>query len=147
MAERLGMVDVGNKERTQRIAKARVSVTLNKELIDKIKQNEVPKGNVLELARVAGIMAAKKIDQLIPLCHNIELEHVNLEFFFEDDGVRIESIVKATAKTGVEMEALAACSMAALTVYDMCKMFTRSIEIRDLYLVEKRGGKSGDYKR
>ncbi len=142
-----GMIDVGGKEKTKRVASARTIVRLNEELINKIRDDKIPKGNVLETARIAGIMAAKRTGELIPHCHNIELEYANIEFKFEQNILVIESVVKTTAKTGVEMEAMAACSVAALTVYDMCKMFTKSTEITDLYLVEKQGGKSGPYKR
>jgi cyclic pyranopterin phosphate synthase len=147
MRKKPGMIDVGRKKKTKRMAKARIFVRLSKELIKKIKHNTIPKGNVLETARIAGIMAAKKTDGLIPLCHNIEIEYANIEFVFKGKGLLIESEIKTTAKTGVEMEAMAGCSAAALTVYDMCKMFTKSIEITDFYLVEKRGGKSGIFKR
>jgi len=147
MTKKPGMTDVGPKEKTERIARAHALVKLPKDIIEKVQNNDMPKGNVLEAARIAGIMAAKKTDELIPLCHNIEIEHAGLEFIFKEHGLLIESTVKATAKTGVEMEAMLACSMAALTVYDMCKMFTKAIEIADLCLLEKSGGKSGYYKR
>jgi len=143
----MGMIDVGEKGKTVRAAKASVFVKMNAKLLKKIKNNEIPKGNVLETARVAAILAAKRTPEVIPLCHNIEIEHIGVEFAFKKGGLLIESVVKATAKTGVEMEAMVSCSIASLTVYDMCKMFSKSIEITDLYLVEKRGGKSGVYKR
>jgi cyclic pyranopterin phosphate synthase len=145
--KRRGMVDVSAKGKTQRLALARAFVKLPEGLLRRIRYDRVPKGNVLELARVAGIMAAKRTSDIIPLCHNIEIECVDIEFTFKKDGLLIEVRAKATATTGVEMEAMVACSIAALTVYDMCKMFCRSIEISDIYLVEKRGGKSGIYKR
>ncbi len=147
MMKKPGMIDVGRKRKTKRIAEAQVFVRLTKELIKKIKRNAIPKGNVLEVARISGIMAAKKTDELIPLCHNIEIEYADVEFKFREQGLLISSRVKTTAKTGVEMEAMVACSIAALSVYDMCKMFTKSIEITNLYLVEKKGGKSGNYRR
>ena len=145
--EKIGMIDVGAKEKTKREAIARVSVLLPWEIVDRIKKNDMPKGNVLETARIAGIMAAKRTDELIPLCHNIEIECVDVEFQLNKNEVQIQSRVRSTAKTGVEMEALLACSMAALTVYDMSKMFTQEIEITGLYLVEKQGGKNGIYRR
>ena len=147
MAKKIGMIDVGAKEKTKREALAKVSVLLPGEIIDRIKRNDMPKGNVLEAARIAGIMAAKRTDELIPLCHNIEIECVDVEFRLEENKIQVQSRVKSTAKTGVEMEALLACSVAALTVYDMSKMFTQDIEITGLCLIEKQGGKSGIYRR
>ena len=141
------MINVGGKKKTRRISVARVFVHLGKELAAKIKNNNIPKGNVLETARIAGIMAAKKTPEIIPFCHNVGIECVKIEFKLEAEGLLIESEVAATAKTGVEMEAMTACSAAALTVYDMCKMFSHLIEINGLYLLEKRGGKSGIYRR
>ncbi len=141
------MIDVGSKRKTKRIARAQVFIKLNKEIIRRIRDNDIPKGNVLEDARIAGIMAAKKTAGLIPLCHNIELEYAGVDFSLKDDGVLVESLIKSTGKTGVEMEALLCCSMAALTIYDMCKMFAQNLEITDLFLLEKRGGKSGVYVR
>ena len=143
----MAMIDVGGKAKTLRIARAGALVRMNRLLIKRIKKNDIPKGNVLECARIAGILAAKKTSDLIPLCHNIELESVELNFKFKKSGIRIESLAKATAKTGVEMEAIVASSVAAITIYDMCKMFSKTIEIQDIYLLEKRGGKSGVYKR
>jgi cyclic pyranopterin phosphate synthase len=143
----MGMIDVGDKGKTRRTAKARAFVKLNKEIIKRIKNDDMPKGDVLEDARVAAILAVKKTSELIPLCHNIDIEYAEVDFTFKADGILAESTVRTTGKTGVEMEAMVACSVAALTIYDMCKMFTRSIEIKDIYLIEKRGGKSGVYKR
>lgn len=143
----MAMIDVGGKIKTERIARATASVKMDRKLLKRVKENDIPKGNVMEAARIAGILAAKKTPELIPLCHNIELEQVELNFKFVQDTVRIESVAKATAKTGVEMEAIVACSIAAITIYDMCKMFSKEIEIQDVYLLEKRGGKSGVYKR
>lgn len=143
----MGMIDVGSKRKTRRTARARAFVKLNKEIIKRIKNNDMPKGNVLEDARVAAILAVKKTSELIPLCHNIDIEYADVDFTFKADGILAESTVSTTGKTGVEMEAMVACSIAALTIYDMCKMFTKSIEIKDIYLIEKRGGKSGVYKR
>jgi cyclic pyranopterin phosphate synthase len=127
------------------LARAQAFVKLNKEIIEKIKKQKLPKGNVLENARVAAIFAAKRTSTLIPLCHNIELEYVEVVFSFKEDTILVKSLIKATGKTGVEMEALVACSVAALTIYDMCKMFSKSIEIKNICLLEKRGGKSGIY--
>ena len=142
-----GMIDVGLKAKTKRIAIARSYVQLNNEIVDKIRNNQMPKGNILETAKIAGIMAAKKTAELIPLCHNIEIEHVGLEFELHDSGVLIKAEARTTAKTGIEMEVMTACSIAALTIYDMCKMFSHSIKIENIELLEKRGGKSGTYKK
>jgi cyclic pyranopterin phosphate synthase len=143
--EKTQMIDVGKKRKTKRLARAQAFVKLNKEIIEKIKKQKLPKGNVLENARVAAIFAAKRTSTLIPLCHNIELEYVEVVFSFKEDTILVKSLIKATGKTGVEMEALVACSVAALTIYDMCKMFSKSIEIKNICLLEKRGGKSGIY--
>ena len=140
------MIDVGNKKVTERKAQAQAFVRLSEDVLQRIKAREVPKGDVIEQARIAGIMAAKKTPELIPLCHTINVEHVEIEFAVEGSGIRIISTVKASAKTGVEMEALVAASTAALTVYDMCKMFGQRMEISDIFLIEKTGGKS-DYHR
>ena len=142
-----GMIDVGNKRKTRRMARAQAFVKLNKEIIERIKNNDMPKGDVLEDARVAGILACKKTSSLIPLCHNIELEYAGVDFEFAQEGIIVESLVKTTGKTGVEMEAMVACAVAALTIYDMCKMFSKSIEIQNTCLIEKKGGRSGHYLR
>lgn len=142
-----GMVDVGEKVKTKRAAKARAFIRLNKEIAKRIGNNDIPKGNVLEVARVAGILAAKNTSHLIPLCHNIELEYADVAFIFKNNGILINSTIRTTSKTGVEMEAMVACSVAALTIYDMCKMFSKSMEITEVYLMEKKGGKSGIYRR
>jgi cyclic pyranopterin phosphate synthase len=139
------MVDVSAKLSTKRTARAHAFVSIRPEVLAKLPEN--PKGNPLEIARVAGISAAKKTSELIPLCHPLMLSHVDVEVDIEPDGVRIISSVSTTGPTGVEMEALTAVSVAALTVYDMTKALDKSIEIRDLYLLEKTGGKSGDYQR
>ena len=143
----MSMIDVGEKQKTKRLARAAAFIRLNRKIIEKIKNGRMPKGNVLDTARIAGILAAKNTPGLIPLCHNIALENVELDFKIEKDGIKIESTAQAMAKTGVEMEAIVACCVAAVTIYDMCKMFSKSIEIQDVYLLEKRGGKSGIYKR
>lgn len=141
------MIDVTDKKKTKRLARARSCVRLNKEIIAKIKSNDIPKGNVLETARVAAILAAKKTPVLVPLCHNIAIDYADVSFELKEDTINIESTVKSTGKTGVEMEAMVACLVAALTIYDMCKMFSKDIEIENSYLLEKRGGKSGVYSR
>ena len=145
--KKTGMIDVGGKEQTHRTARAAALVKMDKGIIRRIRQNGIPKGNVLENARLAGILAAKRTSEIIAMCHNIGLEQVSIGFVLKKNAVLIEAAVKATAKTGVEMEALLAVSASALTVYDMCKMFSRSIEIQDIYLLEKTGGKSGAYRR
>ena len=139
------MVDVSGKLPTKRTARAHAFVRILPAVMAKLPDN--PKGNPLEIARVAGISAAKKTSELIPLCHPLMLSHVDVEVRIEERGVRIVSSVTTTGPTGVEMEALTAASVAALTVYDMTKAFDKSIEIQDLYLLEKTGGKSGDFKR
>lgn len=139
------MVDVSGKAPTKRSARAHAFVRMQPQVVAQLPQN--PKGNPLEIARVAGISAAKKTSELIPLCHPLMLSHADVEATIETDGVRIVSTVTTTGPTGVEMEALTAASVAALTVYDMTKALDKGIEIQDLYLLEKSGGKSGDYKR
>jgi cyclic pyranopterin monophosphate synthase len=139
------MVDISTKAPTKRTARAHALVRMRPEVIAQLPEN--PKGNPLEIARVAGISAAKKTSELIPLCHPLMLSHVDVEVQVETDGVRITSSVATTGPTGVEMEALTAAGVAALTVYDMTKALDKGIEIQDLYLLEKSGGKSGDYKR
>jgi cyclic pyranopterin phosphate synthase len=141
------MIDVGDKENTKRIAKAQAYIRLNKEIIGLVKAGKLPKGNVLEAARFAGILAAKNTAGLIPLCHNLPLNYVGVEFEIKKDGILINTEARCTGKTGVEMEALVAASTAALTIYDMSKMFAQDLEIQDIYLLEKSGGKSGHYKR
>ncbi len=142
-----GMIDVGNKGKTRRMASAQAFIKLDKEIIKGIKGEDMPKGNVLEDARVAGILACKNTALLIPLCHNIELEYAGIDFKFTGGGIIVESLIKSTGKTGVEMEAMVACIVAALTIYDMCKMFSKSIEIQNACLIEKKGGRSGHYLR
>ena len=139
------MVDVSAKPETKRIARAHAFVAMTAEVVAKLKHN--PKGNPLEIARVAGIVAAKKTSDLIPLCHPVTLTHVDVETSIEPEGVRILSSAATTAQTGVEMEALTAAAVAALTVYDMTKALDKAIEIREIYLLTKSGGKSGDYSR
>jgi len=138
------MVDVSAKPETVRFARAAVLVRMNARTRRAVRNN--PKGNPLEIARVAGIAAAKRTSELIPLCHPLLLTHIDVGARFTQDGVRFESLVRTTGQTGVEMEALTAAAVAALTVYDMCKALDHSIEITGLHLVEKAGGRSGHYR-
>jgi cyclic pyranopterin monophosphate synthase len=142
---RAGMVDVSEKAETKRSATAQAFVRIRPGVLKKLPQN--PKGNPLEVARFAGIAAAKKTSDLIPMCHPLLISHVDIDAKIESKGVRITATVSITGKTGVEMEALTAAAVAALTVYDMTKALDKSIEIQDLYLLTKTGGKSGDFKR
>jgi cyclic pyranopterin phosphate synthase len=139
------MVDVSGKTESRRTARAHAFVRMSPAVLAALPQN--PKGNPLEIARIAGIMAAKRTSELIPLCHPLPLAHVDLEITTEQTGIRIQSTAATTAQTGVEMEALTAAAVAALTVYDMTKALDKAIEIQDLYLLEKTGGKGGDYRR
>ena len=141
------MIDVGAKKDTKRIARAQAYIKLNEKIVGLIKANKIPKGNVLEAARFAGILAAKNTAGLLPLCHNLPLNFVGVDFTVEKTGVLINTEARCTGKTGVEMEALVAASTAALTIYDMCKMFAQDLEISGVYLLEKLGGKSGHYRR
>lgn len=144
---RAHMVDVGNKETTERIAVAESSITVNEETFEAISQGKLKKGDVLATAQIAGIMAAKKTWDLIPMCHPILLSHVNLDFAMdaETNTVGITATVKCAGTTGVEMEALTAVSVAALTIYDMCKAIQKDMVIGPCRLVHKSGGKSGEY--
>ena len=142
---RARMVDVSGKVITKRAAEASAFVVLNSEVIAALPHN--PKGDPLEVARVAGIMAAKRTAELIPMCHPLPLTHVDVHTRVCENGVSITSKVTTTAVTGVEMEALMAANIAALTIYDMCKALDKGIEIRDVRLEMKSGGKSGDYRR
>ena len=139
------MVDVSRKSDTKRTATAQAFVRIRPSVLKKLPKN--PKGNPLEVARFAGIAAAKKTSELIPMCHPLLISHVDVEAKVEKTGVRVTATVSITGKTGVEMEALTAAAVAALTVYDMTKALDKSIEIQDLYLLSKTGGKSGDFKR
>jgi cyclic pyranopterin phosphate synthase len=139
------MVDVSGKHASAREAQASAFVTMSQEVLGSLASN--PKGDPLETARIAGIMAAKKTAELIPLCHPLSLSHVDVELRECENGIAISSRVRTTAETGVEMEALVAASVAALTVYDMCKALDKGIEIREVVLQRKSGGKSGDYIR
>jgi len=139
------MVDVSDKAETKRIAKAHAFVKIARAALEKLPEN--PKGNPLEIARTAGIMAAKRTSELIPLCHPLMLTHADVDAKVEEGGVRIIATAATTAQTGVEMEALTAAAVAALTVYDMLKALDKRIEIQDVYLLEKQGGKSGEFRR
>jgi cyclic pyranopterin phosphate synthase len=139
------MVDVSAKPETKRTARAHAFVKINPAVLRKLPEN--PKGDPLEIARIAGIAAAKRTSELIPLCHPLMLSHADVAVSLEKGGVRIVSSAATTGPTGVEMEALTAASVAALTVYDMTKALDKSIAIQDLYLLEKTGGKSGDFRR
>ncbi len=142
------MVDVTEKGDTVREAVAVAGVRMKPETLDKIKQQGLKKGDVLAVARVAGIMAAKQTPSLIPLCHPILISNVTVDFeFMGDSYIKIKTAVKCSGKTGVEMEALVAASVSALTIYDMCKAVDRGMTIEQIYLESKRGGKSGIYIR
>ena len=143
------MVDVSAKDVTAREAVARGEVAMRPETLAAIAAGELPKGDVLAVARLAGIMAAKRTADLVPLCHPLPLSHVDVRLTPDPDGarVRIESRVRVEARTGVEMEALTAVAVAGLTLYDMCKAIDRDMRIGAIRLVEKRGGRSGTYRR
>jgi len=142
---RARMVDVSSKRQTAREAEASAFVRMKPAVLRALPSN--PKGDPLEVARMAGIMGAKRTSELIPMCHPLPLSHIAVTLRVCENGVAIASKVKTTAETGVEMEALVAASVAALTVYDMCKALDKGIEIREVMLKRKSGGKSGDYER
>lgn len=139
------MVDVGGKPETRRSAMAEGRIAMNAVALAAISSGTTPKGDVLAAARIAGIMAAKKTAELIPLCHPLALDSVTLDFKVESDGISATSTATLTGRTGVEMEALTAVSIALLTVYDMAKALDKGMIIQDIRLIEKRGGKSGDW--
>ena len=143
------MVDVGQKPPTDRRAVAQAVVVMQADTFQRITDRTIKKGNVLETARIAGVMAAKKTAELIPMCHPLNLRHVQVDFFPEADThrIRIEAAVRVIDQTGVEMEALTAAAVAALTIYDMCKSYDRGMAIVDTWLLKKSGGKSGDFTR
>jgi len=141
------MVDVSAKQVTTRSAKAHGFVKMKPRVVAAVRRLKTPKGNPLEVARIAGIAAAKRTAEWIPLCHPLPLTHIDVTARLCENGVELHSTVIATAQTGVEMEALVAVTAAALTVYDMCKALDKGMEITDIYLVEKTGGKSGDFHR
>jgi len=144
---RIRMVDTSDKAATTRHAVASARVLMSTETVSAVQQHQTPKGDPLEAARLAGIMAAKRTAELIPLCHPLPLTHVDVQAKIEAFGVRLEASVSTNAQTGVEMEALTAVSIAALTIYDMCKALDKGITITDVRLERKTGGKSGDYER
>ena len=139
------MVDVGAKAETQRLAVASGRIAMTAEALDAIRAGNAPKGDVLGTARIAGIMAAKKTADLIPMCHPLMLDAVNVDFTFEDDAIRATATASLTGKTGVEMEAITATSIALLTIYDMAKALDKGMVIGEIRLIEKRGGKSGHW--
>jgi cyclic pyranopterin monophosphate synthase len=141
------MVDVSAKPSTTRVAAAHAFVHMKPATVRAIRRLKNPKGNPLEVARIAGIAAAKRTSELIPLCHPLALTHVDVAAKVCQNGIEILSRVATTGPTGVEMEALVAAGVAALTIYDMCKALEKGMEITDLYLLEKTGGKSGEYRR
>ena len=141
------MVDVSSKDVTAREAVAGARITMSREAIRQIRAGAIKKGDPLQTARLAGVMAAKQTAALIPLCHPLQLSHVDVDLIPTRRGYRIDSRVRTTGQTGVEMEALTAVAVAALTVYDMVKAVDKSMTITDIYLVEKTGGRSGAYRR
>ena len=141
------IVDISEKEKSSRYAKAYATVWLSKNIVTMIKNDQFKKGNVLNVARIAGIIGAKQTSTLIPLCHNITLDSIEINFRFRVEELEIEGIVQSEQKTGVEMEALTAVTISALTIYDMVKGVDKSVYIKDISLIEKRGGKTGDYKK
>jgi len=144
---RVRMVDTGNKEITARRAVASARVLMSKATVTALSEHRTPKGDPLEAARLAGIMAAKRTPDLIPLCHPLPLTHVDVQATIDEMGVVLQAEVSTNAQTGVEMEALTAVSVAALTIYDMCKALEKGMTITDVRLESKSGGKSGDFKR
>ncbi len=148
MESRVKMIDISEKAVTLREARAEAVIKLKKETVNAIKEGRIEKGDVITVAKIAGINAAKKTPDLLPMCHPIFLSSVSIDITFDnEDTLRIESKVRSEAKTGVEMEALVAVTVSALTVYDMCKSIDREIRIDSIYLLEKKGGRSGHWKR
>jgi len=147
----INMSDISNKESSNRYASAMCEVVVNQEIIDKITNRSLPKGDIIAAAKLAGILAVKKTHEMIPLCHAIPVSNADVEIVLpniqdNEPVIKITSVVESFYKTGVEMEALAAVSIAGLTIYDMTKSISHSVELRNIRLLEKRGGKSGDYK-
>jgi cyclic pyranopterin monophosphate synthase len=140
------MVDVGGKAETRRVAVAAGRIRMSALALGAIRDGEVPKGDVLAAARIAGIMAAKKTAELIPLCHPLALDAATVDFAFEEDAVRVTATASLSGRTGVEMEAMTAVSIALLTIYDMAKAVDKGMIIEAVRLIEKRGGKSGDWR-
>lgn len=143
---RARMVDVGGKAETQRVAIALGRIRMAPATLAALRDGKTPKGDVLAVARVAGIMAAKRTGELIPLCHPLALDAVSVEFAFVEDGIEARATASLTGRTGVEMEALTAVSVALLTVYDMAKAIDKAMILEGIRLIEKRGGKSGDWR-
>ena len=141
------MINISEKKVTEREAMVEGKVSLKPSVILAIKKKKIPKGDVLEAAKLAGILAAKKTPYLIPLCHPIPIEYVDVQFFLEKKEIKIKTVVKGKAKTGVEMEAFTATAISLLTIYDMCKPLDREITISEIKLVRKTGGGSGTYER
>jgi cyclic pyranopterin monophosphate synthase len=143
------MVDVSNKNETDREARAYGKVTMSAKAYDLVRKGQGPKGDVFSVAKIAGIMGAKKTPELVPLCHPLFISYVDVSFTFKDEEstIEIESTVKVKGSTGVEMEAMTAVMITALTVYDMCKAIDKAIVLGPFYLLEKSGGKSGVFKR
>lgn len=146
---RARMVDVGDKPVTRRLAVAAASVRMHRDTLAMIRSNASAKGDVLGVARIAGIQAAKRCDELIPLCHSLPLDDLCVDFSLDEDlpGVRIQCSARVSARTGVEMEAMTAAGVAALTIYDMCKAVDREMAIESLHLLRKEGGRSGVWER
>ena len=147
----INMSDISNKESSNRYASAMCEVVVNQEIIDKITNRSLPKGDIIAAAKLAGILAVKKTHEMIPLCHAIPVSNADVEIVLpniqdNEPVIKITSVVESFYKTGVEMEALAAVSIAGLTIYDMTKSISHSVELKNIRLLEKRGGKSGDYK-
>mgnify|MGYP001596815283 FL=1 len=141
------IVDISSKSVTSREAVVQARIRLRPETIRLIKAKKIPKGDVLTIAKCAGILAAKRVDELIPLCHTLPLEYAQIDFKIEKEAILIEARCKTEAKTGVEMEAMVAACITALTIYDMCKYIDRGAVIDQIQLLEKKGGKSGHYMR
>jgi len=144
---RITMVDVGAKAVTARVAEASGFVQMSSDTVAAIRERRTPKGDPLETARLAGIMAAKRTAELIPLCHSLPLSHADVQITLKDDGAYLLATASTSAQTGVEMEALTAVSIAALTLYDMCKAIDRALVISDIRLERKSGGRSGEWRR
>ena len=140
------IVDISKKKKSSRYASAKATVWLSKKILTMVKKDKLKKGDVINVARIAGIMGAKQTSSLIPLCHNINLDSNDISFKFLEEELEIVSTVKSEEKTGVEMEALTAVTVSALTIYDMVKGVDKSVYIKNIYLLEKKGGKTGDYK-
>ncbi|MCM8798309.1 MAG: cyclic pyranopterin monophosphate synthase MoaC [Candidatus Omnitrophica bacterium] len=144
-ASDIKMVDISGKPETLREAIAQGRICLNPQTIKLIQTKKIPKGDVLNVARCAGILAAKRVDELIPLCHPLALDYVEIDFKLEKDKILITARCKTKAKTGVEMEAMLACCISALTIYDMCKSVDRRMTLSEIKLLEKKGGRSGNF--